>query len=193
MALLDKMKDTLTTAGQEVSQKAKNTAESIRINNLIKSNDKMIEKLTYQVGNKCVEQHVNETGTEYDEFFQEIIRLRKENEAYQEELKKLEETNTCGQCGFNNNASAKFCINCGAKLADQPEQKEKPGKVCGKCGFVNESDAFFCTECGTNLRAAQDTQETNEAAECPEVEAVEDEVEVVVGEVEFSAEEKTEI
>ena len=99
MALLDKMKDTLTTAGQEVSQKAKNTAESIRINNLIKSNDKMIEKLTYQVGNKCVEQHVNETGTEYDEFFEEIIRLRKENEAYQEELKKLEETNTCGQCG----------------------------------------------------------------------------------------------
>lgn len=190
MAFLDKMKDTLTTAGQEVSQKAKNTAENIRINNLIKSNDKMIEKLTYQVGNKCVEQHVNEIGTEYDEFFQEILRLRKENEAYQEELKKLEEINACGQCGFHNNASAKFCINCGAKLADQLQQEEEPEKVCGKCGFVNDTDAFFCTECGNDLRAPQELQEVNEAVECPEVEA--DEVEVVEGEVEISVEEKTE-
>lgn len=77
MAFFDKMKDSLTTAGQEVSQKAKNATETVRINNLIKANEKMIEKITYQVGLKYVNEHVYETGTEYEEMFQEILRLKK--------------------------------------------------------------------------------------------------------------------
>ena len=49
MAFFDRMKDSLTTAGQEVSQKAKNATENVRLGNLIKNNDKMVDKLLYQV------------------------------------------------------------------------------------------------------------------------------------------------
>ena len=52
MAFFDRMKDSLTTAGQEVSQKAKNATENVRLGNLIKNNDKMVDKLLYQVGLK---------------------------------------------------------------------------------------------------------------------------------------------
>ena len=50
MALLGKMKDSITIAGQEVAQKTKNATEGVRIGNLIKANERMMEKLTYQVG-----------------------------------------------------------------------------------------------------------------------------------------------
>ena len=57
MAFFDRMKDSLTTAGQEVSQKAKNATENVRLGNLIKNNDKMVDKLLYQVGLKYYEAH----------------------------------------------------------------------------------------------------------------------------------------
>ena len=116
MAFFDRMKDSLTTAGQEVSQKAKNATENVRLGNLIKNNDKMVDKLLYQVGLKYYEAHGQEEGTEYQELFAEINRLKSENAGYQQELDNLAATNKCSQCGFGNNASAKFCISCGAPL-----------------------------------------------------------------------------
>ena len=98
MAFFDRMKDSLTTAGQEVSQKAKNATENVRLGNLIKNNDKMVDKLLYQVGLKYYEAHGQEEGTEYQELFAEINRLKSENAAYQQELDNLAATN---QCPFN--------------------------------------------------------------------------------------------
>ena len=89
MAFFDRMKDSLTTAGQEVSQKAKNATENVRLGNLIKNNDKMVDKLLYQVGLKYYEAHGQEEGTEYQELFAEINRLKSENAAYQQELDNL--------------------------------------------------------------------------------------------------------
>lgn len=147
MALFDKMKDSISVAGQGVSQKAKTATESVRIGNLIKTNDRMIEKLTYQVGVQCVERHVEEPDSEYAELFAEIRRLREENQRYRMELQQLTTTNACPKCGFNNNASAKFCISCGAPLASVPTG----GKKCANCGFVNAEDAAFCVECGSPM------------------------------------------
>ena len=153
MAFFDRMKDSLTTAGQEVSQKAKNATENVRLGNLIKNNDKMVDKLLYQVGLKYYEAHGQEKGTEYQELFAEINRLKSENAAYQQELDNLAATNKCPQCGFGNNAGAKFCISCGAPLNQTPvaPAQSAPGKCCDKCGALNDAEALFCTECGNRL------------------------------------------
>ncbi len=153
MAFFDRMKDSLTTAGQEVSQKAKNATENVRLGNLIKNNDKMVDKLLYQVGLKYYEAHGQEEGTEYQELFAEINRLKSENAAYQQELDNLAATNKCPQCGFGNNAGAKFCISCGAPLNQTPvaPAQSAPGKCCDKCGALNDAEALFCTECGNRL------------------------------------------
>ena len=45
----------------------------------------------------------------------------------------------CASCGFNNRAGAKFCNECGARLAPR----------CGSCGTENPSGARFCSECGS--------------------------------------------
>ena len=111
MAFFDRMKDSLTTAGQEVSQKAKNATENVRLGNLNQETMiRWIDKLLYQVGLKYYEAHGQEEGTEYQELFAEINRLKSENAGYQQELDNLAATNKCPQCGFGNNAGAKFCI-----------------------------------------------------------------------------------
>ena len=103
---------------------------------MIKNNDKMVDKLLYQVGLKYYEAHGQEEGTEYQELFAEINRLKSENAAYQQELDNLAATNKCPQCGFGNNAGAKFCISCGAPLNQTPvaPAQSAPGKCCDKCG-----------------------------------------------------------
>jgi len=47
----------------------------------------------------------------------------------------------CSTCGAANPAQAKFCNNCGAKLA----------ATCPDCGAEQPADARFCNNCGHNL------------------------------------------
>lgn len=154
MALFDKMKDSISVASQGVSQKAKNATESMKISNQMKANERMIEKLVHQVGVQCVKNHVNEVNTEYAELFSEILRLRDENAGLQMTLQTLAVGNTCPQCGFGNNQSAKFCISCGHPL-NVAQPAAPAGKRCTACGAWIAEDAVFCTECGQRFVAAE--------------------------------------
>jgi class 3 adenylate cyclase len=51
---------------------------------------------------------------------------------------------SCPSCGTENDANARFCVECGTRLAGG----------CPVCGTVNPPDAKFCMNCGTNLHAA---------------------------------------
>ena len=50
----------------------------------------------------------------------------------------------CPTCGTENQSGAKFCVECGTKLA----------APCPTCGTANQPGAKFCVECGTNLTGA---------------------------------------
>lgn len=192
MALFDKMKDSISVASQGVSQKAKNATESMKISNQMKANERMIEKLIHQVGVQCVKNHVNEVNTEYAELFSEILRLRDENAGLQMTLQTLAVGNTCPQCGFGNNQSAKFCISCGHPL-NVAQPAAPAGKRCTACGAWIAEDAVFCTECGQRFVAAESAapvytaepvkeEEPEPAAEPVEKEAQEPVAEAVVEE-----------
>ncbi|HEX8742176.1 MAG TPA: adenylate/guanylate cyclase domain-containing protein [Thermoleophilaceae bacterium] len=51
---------------------------------------------------------------------------------------------TCGACGTDNPAGARFCMNCGTALP----------RVCPACGTENPVEARFCMSCGTQLAGA---------------------------------------
>lgn len=136
----------------------------MKLSNQIKANERMIEKLTHQVGVQCVKNHVNETNTEYAELFSEILRLREENASIQMTLQTLAVGNVCPQCGFSNNQNAKFCISCGNPLnAVQPAVPA--GKQCAACGAWCTDDAMFCTECGQRFGVAEPEAPVVQAAQ----------------------------
>lgn len=128
---------------ESISLKAKTTTESMRLNNLIKSNEKMMDKLTYQIGCQYVEKHLEEKDAEFAEFLQEIVRLRMENIQYMQQLELLQTSKICPKCGFENANGSKFCINCGAHLDDVVSQTQAGVKFCGSCGAQNAPDALF--------------------------------------------------
>ncbi|MFN7251407.1 MAG: zinc ribbon domain-containing protein [Anaerobacillus sp.] len=47
----------------------------------------------------------------------------------------------CHSCHQQNDIHAKFCVECGEKLA----------KVCSRCKKVNINEARFCNECGNSI------------------------------------------
>ena len=55
--------------------------------------------------------------------------------------------NTCPKCGAACAPEAKFCLNCGEKLASA-------GTVCPECGTALPAGAKFCMNCGHKLEAA---------------------------------------
>jgi class 3 adenylate cyclase/tetratricopeptide (TPR) repeat protein len=63
---------------------------------------------------------------------------------------------TCTACGTQNEPGAKFCIECGTRMA----------VACPSCGTDNPGGAKFCRECGTGLAADDSPPRT--AAGTPE-------------------------
>ena len=52
----------------------------------------------------------------------------------------------CSNCGTENRAGAKFCMECASPLAG----------ACASCGFVNPPNAKFCSECAAALAGQPD-------------------------------------
>ncbi|HEY5519393.1 MAG TPA: adenylate/guanylate cyclase domain-containing protein [Candidatus Limnocylindrales bacterium] len=59
----------------------------------------------------------------------------------------------CAQCGTENEAGRKFCLECGAHLASG----------CPNCGAQNPPNAKFCGECGTALGGSAGPARTEDA------------------------------
>ena len=91
MSFFDRMKDSLSVAGAEVSQKVSQTSDTLKWNNQIRNNEKEIEKIIYQVGAQCVKNHLSETETEYEALFSQIRRYQAENQHLQEQIQALNE------------------------------------------------------------------------------------------------------
>lgn len=91
MNFFNRMKDSISSAGTGVSQKVSYTADTVKLNNQIRGNEKEIEKLIYQVGQKCVQLHLNDTDSEYEELFGQIRQYQAANSAHRAEIQRLEE------------------------------------------------------------------------------------------------------
>lgn len=49
----------------------------------------------------------------------------------------------CSECGTENNADAKYCINCGTKITQE--------RKCANCGQVLDESTKYCPECGRKV------------------------------------------
>lgn len=80
MGFLDKMKSSVSG----VSAQQRYASNIRKINAQIQSNEKEIERLTMQVGIQCVNLHLEEPGTEYENLFAVIRQYQSENRAAEE-------------------------------------------------------------------------------------------------------------
>lgn len=170
MSFFDRMKDSISVAGAEVSQKVSQTSDTMKWNNQIKNNEKKIEKIIYQVGALCVKKHLAETETEYEGLFSQIRRYQAENQDLQEKIRLLNE-----ECERQTQIrqqemkerqeqrererqerelakqAAQQAAQQAAEQAAQQAQSQTDLKTCPNCGKNNNVNSRFCIYCGTPL------------------------------------------
>lgn len=114
MAFFDSMKETLTTAGRDVSQKAKEVSGVAKLKLDIKSREDALNKEYIALGKRYYDMH--KEGEVADEQMASISSLLNEIADLKEEVVRIQGGSSCPQCGAVIPNGAAFCSKCGAKI-----------------------------------------------------------------------------
>ncbi len=117
MSLFDSMKETLTTAGKDVSQKAKEVSGVAKLKLDIKSKEEALNKEYISLGKRYYEMH--KEGELAEKEIANISTLRNEIADLKAEVMKIQGSCTCPQCGAVLQAGVVFCSKCGAKIEEE--------------------------------------------------------------------------
>ena len=91
MAFFDTLKQNLMTASQVTMDKAKNTAEILKLKDQIRQDKREIRSATYKIGEIYRELHSENYEEAYEDCFQRIERLEKAIEWKEDALKNLKQ------------------------------------------------------------------------------------------------------
>lgn len=118
MELLDRIGESLMSAGKDVSQRAKDVSELAKLRLDIKSKEDYVEKQYATIGAAYYEKHKDEEDCEEAEQFFLIREALEEIERMKAEMLRIQGAAECPNCGTKMPEEATFCSNCGAKLDD---------------------------------------------------------------------------
>ena len=91
MAFFDTLKQNLMTARQVTMDKAKNTAEILKLKDQIRQDKREIRSATYKIGEIYRELHSENYEEAYEDCFQRIERLEQAIEWKEDALKNLKQ------------------------------------------------------------------------------------------------------
>ena len=91
MAFFDTLKRNLMTASQVTMDKAKNTAEILKLKDQIRQDKREIRSATYKIGEIYRELHFENYEEAYEDCFQRIERLEQAIEWKEDALKNLKQ------------------------------------------------------------------------------------------------------
>lgn len=114
MEFFSKLGETLSEAGRDVSQKAKDLTESTKMNIDIHSKEEYINRQYTSMGKKYFELHENDE----EALFEEIALIREakaEIERMRQQLAEKKGMKKCPSCQVLMPQDAQFCPSCGAK------------------------------------------------------------------------------
>lgn len=123
MGFFDELTESLTTAGKDVTQKAKDMSEIARLKLDVKSKEDYVQKQYMAIGQTYFEKHKDEEGIEEAEQFFLIREALDEIERMKAEILKLRGAAECPKCGSRMPEGAAFCSNCGTKMDDMYEEE----------------------------------------------------------------------
>lgn len=151
MGIFDRVKEVITV---DISEKISYGNSIRKLSGEITSNETTIRSLINQVGVRCVENHINETDSEYGDLFSKILELRENNQKLSEEIQRLKEQQAEEE-RQRQQMREEMQLAKQQKIYEQQTQASAPvspietgDKFCKKCGKPNDVDAAFCVHCG---------------------------------------------
>ena len=142
----------LAQSGQEAAQKAKNTAEVIKLNSMISDEEKRINNSYLQIGKLYYEVYGENPEEQFAQFITDINDCKAKILVHAEQIRIVKGIAECTECGGQVPSGAPFCSSCGSpmKSATAAADSDNANK-CGNCGASLESDVAFCTQCGNKV------------------------------------------
>lgn len=170
MAFFDTLGSKIQQTGQEAVKKTKDLAEITKLNSQISNEEKVVNSLLIQLGQKCYGVSVeiasinggnNAAESFYAQYNEKLLPIcsqismeSSKIEAMKNEIIRIKNIKTCPNCGSECPETAPFCSICGQKLPDNlPTQQPKAAGFifCPNCGAQLPGDAAFCTGCGQKV------------------------------------------
>lgn len=157
MGLLDKVVDTISNTSSEISQKARETSEKNRIKIENKKIEKEIEETIYKIGLHMINNEFEYVNKIMNEECNKITTLQNKLSKNLEDIKSINNSKTCVNCGRNIIQGSEFCVYCGAKISESIEAESSTvdlntnNDCCTSCGNPIEKGALFCSFCGKKV------------------------------------------
>lgn len=123
MGFFDELTESLTIAGKDVTQKAKEVSELAKLKLDIKAKEEYVQKQYATLGATYFEKHKDEEGIEEAEQFFLIKEALGEIERMKQEVLNIQGAAECPNCGEKMPEGATFCSSCGTKMNDMFEEE----------------------------------------------------------------------
>lgn len=152
MAFMEKfnvLKDTVTTKGKEVAQKAKDMADIASINSQIKNEQEAVTRALADIGQQVFDIEKDKEDTPYQKQIAAILKAQINIAKLEEEIAEIKGFKKCPNCGKDMPFENSHCGSCGAEYT-APEIPEAPS-VCPSCGGPIAQDDTMCVQCGRTL------------------------------------------
>ena len=151
MALFDKISRAVTETGQKTLAKAKELADTSRLNALISEEEKKITNLYYQIGKLYVSIHGEDHEEEFVGMIKEIADTETKINDGKRQIQELKGVQRCEKCGAEVPKGSAFCSACGSPMPKIETVDSSDYVKCGNCGAMVKKGMRFCTSCGKPL------------------------------------------
>ena len=154
----------LAQSGQEAAQKAKNTAEIIKLNSMISDEEKRINNLHLQIGKLYYDVYGENPEEQFAQFIIDINDSKAKIEVHKEQIRVVKGIAECAECGGQVPAESPFCGSCGSPMKSATVEADDASK-CTNCGASLAPGVAFCTGCGSKIDQALPSEESGAESE----------------------------
>lgn len=157
MAFFDKVGATLSSFGNDVSNKTKNMVEVSNLNGQLKNCEDSLKMYYAEIGRLYYAKAKDSDGVdeEIKELFAKVEEAQEAITHLNSSLRRAKGTKLCQACNAEVSLDTLFCPSCGARIDDNADcnKVDIPETTC-KCPQCNadiKADATFCVNCGTKI------------------------------------------
>lgn len=150
MSFFDDLSKKIAATTQSATQKAKDTADIVKLNSQINDLTKSINAGYSELGQKYFETYKDNVPEEFESVFAQINESTAKIAELKEQVRVLKGIAVCPSCGSDVPLGQKFCANCGSQIP-VVEVAAPEAKVCPTCGEAVAEGQKFCAKCGSEI------------------------------------------
>lgn len=155
MAFFDKVGATLTSFGNDVSNKTKSMVEVNNLNGQLKNCEDSLREYYRQIGKAYYEKTKDTPEEDMVAYFAKVKEAEEAIDHLEASIRRAKGTKKCQQCNTEVAVDTVFCPSCGSKIDDSAAcnttEEVVIGGKCAKCGTPMKVGAAFCVNCGTKV------------------------------------------